>query len=157
MKFATALVTGLVSLAPLASARITGITFPTKIGINEVFNVTVKSQNDIQSIADIAFAFGVVQPQYATPGTLGMYLVGESFLGPSFSNQISDFIVPVGPIPDYVPKGETVFNAALFSLLGSRFAPTTLIYNATVTLQDKTNYSQTITTTIPLTFDGFHR
>ncbi|KAK7539438.1 uncharacterized protein J3D65DRAFT_601514 [Phyllosticta citribraziliensis] len=155
MKFATTLVTGLVSLASLASARITGITLPTKIGVNEVFNVTIKSENYIQSIADIAFAFGVIQPQYADAGSLGMYLVGESFLGPTFSNQISDFIVPVGPIPDYVPKGETLFNAALFSLLGSRFAPTTFVWNATVTLQDKTDYSQTITSTIPLTFDYY--
>ncbi|KAK8159499.1 hypothetical protein IWX90DRAFT_488952 [Phyllosticta citrichinensis] len=155
MKFATTLVTGLVSLASLASARITGITLPTKIGVNEVFNVTIKSENYIQSIADIAFAFGVIQPQYADAGSLGMYLVGESFLGPTFSNQISDFIVPVGPIPDNVPKGETLFNAALFSLLGSRFAPTTFIWNATVTLQNTTDYSQTITSTIPLTFDYY--
>ncbi|KAK8188025.1 hypothetical protein IWZ00DRAFT_442126 [Phyllosticta capitalensis] len=155
MKFATALVTGLVSMASVASGRITGITLPTKIGVNEVFNITVKSENYIQSIADIAFAFGIIEPQYATPGTLGMYLVSESFLGPSFSNQISDFIIPVGPIPDYVPKGQTVFSAALFSLLGSRFTPTTLIYNATVEIAEHTDYSQTITTTIPLTFSYF--
>jgi hypothetical protein len=69
--------------ASLASAVITGITAPSTLAPNSIFFLTLISENYIQSVADIAVAWGSdLAP--AHPGALGPYS-DSAYVSPSLS------------------------------------------------------------------------
>lgn len=77
----------LASLLSLASARIVGFSVPKTIRPGEGFSAVIHTENYIQTVQDIAIAFGVT-PGVGYPGSLGTTL--ESFyLGPSMSSSPS--------------------------------------------------------------------
>ncbi|KAM5353842.1 hypothetical protein ACJ41O_000492 [Fusarium nematophilum] len=133
MRFSLAAAT---TLLALTEARITGIAVPKTIKPGEEFDAIILSSNYIQSVYDVAIAFGYV-PGKGYPGTIGQ--VADSFyLGPDESNQLHNFNKTV-KIPKDAPKGKGLVTASLFSLYGASGSPTLSNYNVTVTFGDKTS------------------
>jgi len=76
-------------LTPLTSAIITGIAVPSTIASGTTIPVTIITAGYIQSVADVAIAFGLTslgspldyQPFYNE--SVGITLLGSEYLGPS--------------------------------------------------------------------------
>ena len=79
MRFATVLAAS-ASLLSLASARIVGISVPNTIKPGDGFNAIIHVENYIQSVYDVAIAFGVA-PGNGYPGSLGT-VMDSFYLGP---------------------------------------------------------------------------
>ncbi|KAI8668276.1 hypothetical protein NCS55_00852800 [Fusarium keratoplasticum] len=134
MRFSIALAA--TSLLALTEARIVGISVPKTIKPGEDFEAIIISENYIQSVYDVAIAFGY-SPGKGFPGSLGQ--VADSFyLGPDESNQLHNFNKTI-KIPTDAVKGEGLVTASLFSLYGAASAPTLSNYNVSVTFGDKTS------------------
>ena len=71
------LIAASLSLASLGSASISGIIVPSTIGSGSTVTVTITTQDFIQSVSDIAIAFGLA----ATPALPANESVGTTFLG----------------------------------------------------------------------------
>lgn len=71
----------LLSLAATASARIIGINVPAQLVPGQTFDATILTENYIQSIKDVAIAFGIAPTMYAMDGTLGTAALGQMALG----------------------------------------------------------------------------
>jgi len=78
MQLETVLIT---SLATTVSARIHGIGFPKTIKAGDEVTAIIGSANYIQSVYDVAIAFGINKEAAAFPDTLGPVL-GSFYLGP---------------------------------------------------------------------------
>ncbi|BDD63679.1 hypothetical protein MPDQ_000597 [Monascus purpureus] len=128
-----AAVTGLLGLA---SARIEGFAVPKTIKPGESFDAVLMGYNYIQTVAEIAAAFGV-QPGQGYPGAIGTSL-GSVYLGPANSNKIGNLSFPV-TIPADTAKGQASVSAALFQIYGASGSPSVEIFNLTVTLGDVTS------------------
>lgn len=98
--------------------------------------VVVESGNYIQSVADVAIAFGIATGK-GYPDSLGTLLTSE-YLGPALSNSLDNITFPI-VIPGNIPKGESVFAASLFSLYGASTSPTLTNYNVSITVGDTTS------------------
>ncbi|KAL2682605.1 hypothetical protein Neosp_007057 [[Neocosmospora] mangrovei] len=134
MRFSIALAA--TSLLALTEARIVGISVPKTIKPGEDFEAIIISENYIQSVYDVAIAFGY-SPGKGFPGSLGQ--VADSFyLGPEESNQLHNFNKTV-KIPESAVKGEGLVTASLFSLYGASSGPTLSNYNVSVTFGDETS------------------
>lgn len=70
------------SLFALANARIYGIAFPETVKAGAEVTAIIETQNYIQSVQDIAIAFGITTEASAYPGTLGQNVLGSFYLGP---------------------------------------------------------------------------
>jgi hypothetical protein len=66
--------------AATASARIIGIAVPQTIKPGDGFNARILTENYIQSVADVAIAFGTA-PGAGNDGSLGLN-IGSYYLGP---------------------------------------------------------------------------
>lgn len=95
MQFSTLAIASLLSLA---SARIVGIAVPKTIRPGDGINAIILTEGYIQSVADVAIAFGVT-PGAGYPGTLGTtlqsYYLGPgtfSSLSPSQRSSLSSFL-----------------------------------------------------------------
>lgn len=80
MRSTTILASTLSLLAASASARITGFYAPKTVAPDSTVKLLVQGENYIQSIEDVAIAFGI-QHGKATPESLGT-LLGSRYLGP---------------------------------------------------------------------------
>jgi hypothetical protein len=128
------------SLLPttLASARIIGLSAPSALTPNSTFTFTLLTENYIQSVADVAVAWGFqrVTPANPTgyPYTLGSF-TNSSYLGPEKSNTLAnvtvDAVVPAA-LGDESWKGDVVFSVAVMSLYGASGGPSTAGWNVTV-------------------------
>ena len=68
---------------PLTSALITGIEIPGIVAPNTTVCIKIITANYIQTIADIAMAFGLsFQPAVPANQSVGTYLLGSTYLGP---------------------------------------------------------------------------
>jgi hypothetical protein len=85
MLFQTSLVA--TSLLSLASARIIGIAVPETIRPGDGFNAIIQTEDYIQSVYDVAIAFGVASGAGYGPGNLGTVL-DSYYLGPGESSYI---------------------------------------------------------------------
>lgn len=74
------LLTASASLLAVASARIVGIAVPETVRPGDNFGVIVEVEDYIQSVADVAIAFGIA-PYPGHPGFLGTE-ISSSYLGP---------------------------------------------------------------------------
>jgi hypothetical protein len=126
----------------LASARIIGLSAPSSLTPNGTFTFTLLTENYIQSVADVAVAWGFqrVTPANPTgyPYTLGSF-TNSSYLGPTKSNTLTnvtvDAIVPAA-LGDESWKGDVVFSVAVMSLYGASGGPSTAGWNVTVKVGD---------------------
>ncbi|KAI5457808.1 hypothetical protein BGZ63DRAFT_457174 [Mariannaea sp. PMI_226] len=123
-------------LATAAQARINGIAVPETIKPGDTFDVIIESSNYIQSVYDVAIAFGYM-PGKGFQGTLGS-VINSFYLGPKESNQLHNFNKTI-TFPSSAPKGDAVFSAGLYSLYGVSSTTTLTDYNVTVKIGDKTS------------------
>ncbi|KYK61831.1 hypothetical protein DCS_02975 [Drechmeria coniospora] len=132
--FSLATLIGLVSLA--VDGRITGIAIPSTIRPGDAFNVTVYSENFIQSVFDVALTFGYAAGN-GYPGSLGTVITSVC-LGKDQSNQPRDFTKLI-TMPTDAPRGRAVVKASLTSLIGVVSSPQQIMFNVSVTLGDRTS------------------
>lgn len=133
MKLSLATATAILSVA---SARIIGIAVPETIRPGAGFNAVIMTENYIQSVYDVAIAFGYA-PGSGFPGALGSTL-GSYYLGPEQSNTLYNITKWV-PVPASTPKGEVTIGASLMSLYGAAASPTLSNYNVTIEFGDQTS------------------
>ncbi|KAF1942881.1 hypothetical protein EJ02DRAFT_421843 [Clathrospora elynae] len=132
MRFST--VAAALTTASLASARIVGIAAPATLTPNSTFTLTLLTENYVQSVADVAVAWGFsLAPGY--PYSLGSF-TGSSYLGPSKSNTMKNVTVEA-TVPeelageDWVGK-DVVLSAGVYSLYGASSGTTLTGFNVTV-------------------------
>lgn len=125
--------------ASLSSARIVGIAAPSTIAPNSTYTLTLLTENYIQSVADIAVAWGFSTP----PGfqySLGSF-VTSSYLGPTKSNTLKNVTIeasaPAG-LENWQGK-EVLLSAGVYSLYGVSSGPTVLNANVTINVGEKTS------------------
>jgi hypothetical protein len=119
----------------LSTARLTGISAPSTISNSKGYTLNLITENYIQSVADIAVAWGYA-PRPGFPGTIGSS-TGSAYLGPDKSNQLKNVPIEV-PAPSGLTVGqEYVLGVSLFSLYGASGTPTTTLINVTVTVGDE--------------------
>ncbi|KAE9963925.1 hypothetical protein EG328_010948 [Venturia inaequalis] len=147
----------LASLLSLASARIVGFSVPKTIRPGEGFSAVIHTENYIQSVQDIAIAFGVT-PGVGYPGSLGTTL--ESFyLGPSMSsspslalqslekpslaptqsNIVSNITKYFTTVPKTLTPGAATLSAQLYSLYGASSSGVLSNYNVSITVANTTS------------------
>lgn len=131
--------------ASLASARIVGISVPSTLAPNTTVPFTLITEGYIQSVADIAFAFGFQLPtaKYPTgyPGTLGSFLT-SAYLGPQNSNKSNNVTIQV-TVPDQLESAawygkQVVLTAGVYSVYGASGGPEIDGWNVTVTIGETT-------------------
>lgn len=126
--FATALTT-----LSAVSARIIGIEAPSTLAPNSTFNLTLLTENYIQSVADISVAWGyALAPGY--PLSLGSF-IQSSYLGPDKSNTLKNVTVQA-TVPEGLDSnswnGSLVLSAGVYSLYGASSGPVVTGFNVTV-------------------------
>ncbi|OLN86171.1 hypothetical protein CCHL11_04114 [Colletotrichum chlorophyti] len=126
------------SLFALANARIYGIAFPETVKAGDNVTAIVETENYIQTVQDIAIAFGIAPEASAYPQTLGQNFLGSFYLGPEKSNIIEN-ITEIVTIPEDLAPGKYVVAAGLYSLYGASKSTTLTNYNVTVTVGDATS------------------
>jgi hypothetical protein len=123
----------------LASARIIGIAAPSTLAPNSTFTLTLLTENYIQSVADIAVAYGFQLPTETNPTgypyTLGQF-PGSSYLGPNKSNTLQNVTVQ-GRVDEGLESEswfgkDVVLSAGVYSLYGASGGPTVTGFNVTV-------------------------
>ena len=86
MRTATILSSALSILAATASARITGFYAPKVVAPGSTVQLEIRGENHIQSVQDVAIAFGIQHGQHPTPNSLGT-LLSSKYLGPGKSSE----------------------------------------------------------------------
>ncbi|KAI8292845.1 hypothetical protein K4K56_005798 [Colletotrichum sp. SAR 10_98] len=124
------------SLFALANARIYGIAFPETVKAGDQVNAVIETENYIQSVQDVAIAFGIAPEASAYPGTLST-VIGSFYLGPEKSN-VLDNITETVTIPADLAAGTYVVSAGVYSLYGASSSTTLTNYNVTITVGDAT-------------------
>jgi len=114
-----------------SSAIITGVTAPSTVYAYDPFTITLTTADYIQSVYDVAVAFGVA-PGAGFPGALGN-VVTSAFLGPSKSNILTPITFDA-TLPAGTGNGEYVLTAAVYSLFGAAYGPTITQFNTTITI-----------------------
>ena len=132
---ASALLSALALTLPV-SARIYGISAPSTIEPGTPFTVSLLTQDYIQSVYDVAVAFGVASGQ-GYPDSLGTVFASE-YLGPALSNTLNNINFPV-IIDGNTPAGTALISASVYSLYGVEYEPTLENFNVTVTVGSATS------------------
>jgi len=127
----TAILLSSLTLLSSASARIIGLQAPSTIVPGEGFTISLLTEDYIQSVYDVAVAFGSASGT-SFPGDLGT-VIASYYLGPSKSNTVEalNFTVQVDPS---TPQGSAVLAASVMSLYGAAAGPTLTGFNVTVTV-----------------------
>ncbi|CAM1510380.1 Fc.00g007150.m01.CDS01 [Cosmosporella sp. VM-42] len=125
------------ALLAVAQARINGIAVPETIKPGDKFEAIILSSNYIQSVYDVAIAFGYARGE-GFPGSLGS-VVDSFYLGPDESNQLHNFTKEITIPKSTANKGPGIVSASLMSLYGAAESPTLTNYNVSVTFGDKTS------------------
>ncbi|KAL9075951.1 MAG: hypothetical protein Q9161_001345 [Pseudevernia consocians] len=131
------LATTLSLFTAFASASISGIAVPSTIAPGSSFRVTIITEDFIQSVQDVAIAFGLAPNAAIANSSLGT-LLSSKYLGPDDSN-IETNITHIVSIPDGLATGPIVFTSSLFSLLGADFEPNLQSFSVDVTVGDATS------------------
>lgn len=138
MRF-TSLATTLTTLSA-ASARIIGIEAPSTLAPNSTFNLTLLTENYIQSVADISVAWGfALAPGYNL--TLGSF-TQSSYLGPDKSNTLENITVQA-TVPEGLDSdswnGSLVLSAGVYSLYGASGSPVVAGFRVPVKVGSETS------------------
>jgi hypothetical protein len=139
MRFST--VATAMAATSLASARIVGIAAPPTLAPNSTFTLTLVTENYIQTVADVAVAWGFQFPTAAYPNgfpnTLGSF-AGSAYLGPSKSNTLGNVTVQaVAPVGEAWEGKTAVLSVGLFSLYGASGSTVVGAFNVTVDIEGK--------------------
>jgi hypothetical protein len=137
MRPSIAFTTALLSTA--ASARIVGLSAPSSLQPNTTFSFDLITENYIQSVSDVAVAWGFQLPTASNPTgfpyTLGSFS-NSSYLGANNSNVLGNVsveaIVPDGLEDAAFMDKDVVFSVAVMSLYGASAGPVTQSWNVTV-------------------------
>ena len=81
MRTSTITASALSLLAASASARITGFYVPKTVAVGSTVKLEILGEDYIQSIQDVAIAFGIQHGKNPTPDSLGT-LLDSKYLGP---------------------------------------------------------------------------
>lgn len=144
MRFST--VAAALSATSLASARIVGIAAPSTIAPNSTFPLTLLTENYIQSVADIAVAYGFTLPTASSPTgynyTVGQY-AKSSYLGPEKSNTLKNVTITATAsdgleASPWMGK-DVVLTAGVYSLYGASGSATVTSFNVTVKIGEQTS------------------
>ncbi|EKD13307.1 uncharacterized protein L3040_005093 [Drepanopeziza brunnea f. sp. 'multigermtubi'] len=117
------------TLLPSTLAIITGVTAPSTVYAYNPFNVTLTTSNYIQSVYDVAVAFGVANAP-GFPGSLGS-VVATAYLGPTKSNVLTPISFSV-TLPSGTGNGPRVLSAEVFSLFGAAYSGVVTTFNTTI-------------------------
>ncbi|KAL7789774.1 hypothetical protein V8C37DRAFT_385705 [Trichoderma ceciliae] len=120
----------------VANAIITGIAVPETIAPGESFTITLRTQNYIQAVYDVAFVVGYADGD-GHSGSLGTVL-GSYYLGPNESNILTNITRSV-PFPAGNPMGDGLITVSIMSLFGVASGPSLTNFNVTVTVGDMTS------------------
>ncbi|EOD46413.1 Secreted protein Nis1 [Neofusicoccum parvum] len=137
MRTSTLLTTLAATLPSLTTARLVGLRVPATIAPGATFTATLISENYIQTVYDVAVAFGT-SPAPSHPEWLGTVLASD-YLGPALSNLAysPNFTLTM---PTSVAQGsEQVVYAALYSLYGASTMPTLSTFNVTAVIGEETS------------------
>jgi hypothetical protein len=137
MRTATIVASALSVLATTASARIYGIAAPKTVAVGSTVKVEILAEDYIQSIEDVAIAFGLEHGTTPVPQSLGT-LLSSKYLGPDLSNVLHNITAHVS-IPTGTQKGPAVLTAFLFSLLGADYSHDISTFHLTTTVGDTTS------------------
>ncbi|KAL7945797.1 hypothetical protein V8C42DRAFT_344556 [Trichoderma barbatum] len=129
-------VAAIASLLAVANARIVGIAVPETVAPGATIPVTIRTENYIQAVYDVAIAFGYAAGD-GFPESLGSVL-GSFYLGPSESNTLHNLSRTI-TIPATAQKGEALISASLMSLWGAVAGPGLTNFNVSVTVGDETS------------------
>ena len=124
-------------LTSTTSARIVGIAAPKTVAVDSTVKLEIIGEDYIQSIQDVAIAFGIQHGTKPTPDSLGT-LLNSKYLGPDDSN-VDGNITAYVHIPSGTPKGKTTLTGSLFSLLGALYSPNIDNFQLTTTVGDHTS------------------
>ncbi|KAF2644404.1 hypothetical protein P280DRAFT_513884 [Massarina eburnea CBS 473.64] len=123
--------------AAVASARLVGISTPATLVASQPYTITLLTENYIQSVADVAVAWGYSTPANAYPRSLGSS-TSSSYLGPDKSNQVENVTVQATAPADLASLGDkAVLSVSLWSLYGASGGPAVNTWNVTVNVGDK--------------------
>ncbi|KAH7417580.1 hypothetical protein BKA64DRAFT_718320 [Cadophora sp. MPI-SDFR-AT-0126] len=138
----TSLVSGL-TLLSAAAARIIGLEAPRTIAAGEPFTVSLLTENYIQSVYDVAAAFGIASgPGY--PSSLGA-IMGSDYIGPDGSNSLKKLNFTVSTNKNQI-AGPSTLSASVFSLYRASYSPLLVPFNVSVTVGDTTSLEKVNTT-----------
>ncbi|KAK2764587.1 hypothetical protein FQN54_009282 [Arachnomyces sp. PD_36] len=124
------------SLLGLAAARIEGFSVPATIKPGEEFDAILHGYNYIQTVDQVAAAFGV-SPGAGYPDSLGV-VISSVYLGPEMSNEVANYTFGMTVDKD-TALGKGTFTTSLFSLYGAADAPTVENYAVPITFGDETS------------------
>ncbi|PVH78820.1 hypothetical protein DL98DRAFT_655853 [Cadophora sp. DSE1049] len=131
----TSLIASLTLLSTV-SARIIGLEAPRTIAAGESFTVSLLTENYIQSVYDVAAAFGISSGS-GYPGTLGV-IMGSDYIGPDGSNSLEKLNFTVTTNKNQI-AGPSTLSASVFSLYGASYGPLLYPFNVSVTVGDMTS------------------
>ena len=131
MRTSAAVVTALSLLASTATARIVAIAAPKTVKAGSTVQVEIIGENYIQSIQDVAIAFGIEHGS-GFPESLGQ-LITSKYLGPDESNVVGNITANI-QIPASIPKGKATLTGILFSLEGAAYEGATEVFQLTTTV-----------------------
>jgi hypothetical protein len=115
----------------VTTARIVGVSTPSTLTPNSTFPITLIAENYIQSVSEIAVAWGFAGPSSASAYTLGRF-TNSSYLGPEKSNTLTNVTIEA-TVPASLEVGkDMVLSVAVFSLYGASGGPITQAWNVTV-------------------------
>ena len=137
MRTSITLVSALTLLATSTQARITGFYAPKTVAADSDVKLLIQGENYIQTIQDVAIAFGSQHGIHPAPDSLGT-LWGSKYLGPDDSNVESN-ITAIVHIPSGTQKGKTTLTGSLFSLIGALYSPNTEDFQVTVRVGEFTS------------------
>jgi hypothetical protein len=137
MRTSTIIGSAVTLLAATTQARITGFYAPKTVAVDSDVKLLIRGEDYIQSIQDVAIAFGSQHGTNPTPDSLGT-LLGSKYLGPDNSN-VEANITAIVHIPSGTQKGKTVLTASLFSLIGALYSPDTEDFQVTVKVGEFTS------------------
>lgn len=116
-------------VAPI-TARIIGIEAPTNISPGTPFTVSIMTENYIQSVTDLAVAWGI-NPGKGFASSIGNILGTKLLLSDSNTLDSIPFTLTA---PDYLAEGQATVSASVTSLYGASKNPVTYIFNVTVSV-----------------------
>lgn len=140
-----------------ANARIYGIALPETIKAGDEVTAIIASSNYIQSVYDVAIAFGIAPAAASFPDSMGAVL-DSFYLGPGMHKQPSNphrlgslirsfeidksnslkNLTEAITFPDNLEDGDYIVSASLMSLYGASSVPTLTPYNVTISVGDET-------------------
>ncbi|KAI8932516.1 hypothetical protein NX059_010695 [Plenodomus lindquistii] len=112
--------------ATLSSALIVGISAPSTLAPNSTFPLTLITQNYIQSVGDVAVAYGFLVPTeqepLGFPGMLGSYY-NSAYIGPEKSKAVDNVTISATVPAELAGEGWTgkkiLLVAAIYSIYGA--------------------------------------